>query len=165
LVNRYKLLAFADDHSLATPEHMVWDGLYPELQPSDFERPHKMKVSFLARLGRARARAGVPFRVVSDSRDPGEAGVKGSAHEDVPCGCVDLRVVSSYERFMVVLALALVDVTEEVWQTVVTGLGGFTRVGIYPPTEWQLEQFGKGAGSVHVDDSENRPDPRIWTGF
>lgn len=136
--------------SRAFAGHAVWGEIAPELTPRDFRHPNKMDVGFLAKLSEARRVAGVPFRVVSDHREPGQAGVQGSAHEDDPCKCVDLRCINTWERWKIVTALIGV---------------GFERIGIYPPTEWQKSRFGKGAGSIHVDDATDKPRPRIWTGY
>jgi hypothetical protein len=152
----------------AVPEHPVWEAIAPELSPRDFQHPHDMDVAFLRLLSRARRRAGVPFWVVSDRRAPGQAGVSGSAHEAIPCRCVDLRVTSNEHRWRVVVALLLVELPDAVWDVVALGGAGFNRLGLYPPTDWQRSTHGPGSGSVHVDGEggdSGKPAPRIWLSF
>ncbi|MBW3630044.1 MAG: hypothetical protein KY464_12195 [Gemmatimonadetes bacterium] len=131
--------------SRALPEHPVWREIAPELAPSDFRHPEQMDAAFLRRLSAARRRAGVPFRILSDHRPPerneAAGGARRSAHLEVPCRAVDLRVETNEERFRVLAALLAV---------------GFTRIGVYPARE-------DGAGSLHVDASASNPSPRVWT--
>lgn len=131
--------------------HRVWMEVAPELTPADFNHPWDMCPAFLRRLSAARRACGVPFRIVSDYRPPDRneaaSGAARSAHLERPCRAVDLRALNNAERFRIVEAL----------------LGeGFERVGIYTPTEWQVSQYGRGAGSVHVDASPTNPSPSMW---
>jgi len=129
----------------AGPTHPVWMGIAPFFVPSEFKHPFKMDVTFLRSLYRVRLRAGVPLRIVSDYRPPDRnasvGGAKASAHMELPCSAVDLRVNNNHERMLIVAAAI-----EE----------GFTRMGIYPAGEG-------GAGSLHLDASRTLPSPRIWT--
>jgi uncharacterized protein YcbK (DUF882 family) len=131
----------------AAKGHAVWGEIAPELTPRDFRSPFAMDVAFLRLLSRARRRAGVPFRVISDYRDPARneaaGGAEKSAHMECPCRAVDLQVRDNHERARIVLAAA-----EE----------GFLRIGVYPAHE-------DGGGSLHLDASETNPAPRIWTRF
>lgn len=135
----------------ATHEHPVWLEIAPELRPAEFRYPWDMSPAFLRRLHRARRLAGVPFRIVSDHRPPerndAAGGASQSAHMEAPCCAVDLRVLDNHERYQVLRALFAV---------------GFERIGIYKPTPWQIQQYGKGSGSIHVDDSPTNPRPRVW---
>jgi hypothetical protein len=130
--------------------HAVWGEIAPELTPKDFNEPEQMDVDFLRLLSRMRRDrdCGVPFRVVSDARDPeGSVGSTQSAHKERPCKAVDLRALNNAER----------------WKIVTTALAhGIRRIGIYPPTPGQIAQFGKGSGSVHVDASTVNAQDRIW---
>ena len=132
---------------LARLKHAVWSEIAPELTPKDFHFPERMDVDFLRRLSRTRRRAGVPFRVVSDSRDPAAneaaGGATNSAHMEMPCSAVDLRVKNNLERARVVTAAV-----QE----------GFERIGIYPAHE-------DNSGSVHLDASTDKPSPRFWTRY
>lgn len=132
---------------LAKLKHAVWGEIAPELTPKDFRFPARMDVEFLRLLSRTRRRAGVPFRIVSDSRDPAAneaaGGAKASAHMEVPCAAVDLRVKNNFERARVVTAAV-----QE----------GFERIGIYPAHE-------DNSGSVHLDASTSKPRPRFWTRY
>lgn len=136
---------------LPTPHDPVWDDIADVFKPQEFNHPYQMDADFLRRLAKARRRAGVPFRPVSDHRTAEEneaaGGAENSAHTDVPCKAVDLRVVNNLERWKAVEACIAV---------------GFTRIGVYPPTAWQRKTYGKGAGSVHVDGAVDRPAPRMW---
>lgn len=129
----------------AAAGNRVWVEIAPELTPAEFRYPEAMDAGFLRLLHRARRRAGVPFRVVSDHRPPERnekvRGAKRSAHLEVPCRAVDLRVASNQERWRVVEALLE---------------AGFVRVGLYPA-------HADGSGSVHVDASESNPAPSMWT--
>lgn len=131
--------------------HPVWDEIAPEITPHEFRNPYEMSVDALRRLSRVRRASKVPFRFVSDYRAPSYneqvGGASGSAHTARPCHAVDLRVQNSYERFQIVKhALA----------------AGYRRIGIYPPTDWQRQQYGKNSGSVHLDDSQYHPQDVIW---
>lgn len=167
----------------ATLDHPVWGEIAPELSPREFAYPHLMDVGFLRRLSRSRRLGKVPYRRVSDHRPPernvAAGGADQSAHMEKPCPTVDLRVLSNEERYHVLLNLIAGDallalravqacghllpapVAAEVQRALERP--GFTRIGIYPPTAAQIEAYGKGAGSIHVDSSEKRPSPRIWT--
>lgn len=133
---------------LATEGHAVWSEISPELQPHDFRHPHRMDVEFLRLLSKIRRAAGVPFRVVSDYRDPNSnPGAAKSAHMEEPCKAVDLRVLDNRERWRVV--------SEAVKH-------GIVRIGVYAPNAHQAEAFGKASGSVHLDASAANPQERIW---
>lgn len=169
-------------HEYASPNHPVWAEVAPELTPRDFRYPYHMSVEFLRELSRARRRGNVPFRVVSDYREPSRneaaGGASQSAHLELPCASVDLRAVSNEERYHLVLNLIAGDALDalravlrcgaplppDVRSQVVRALDrpGFTRIGLYPPTAHQIATYGKGAGSVHVDASPKNPQPRIW---
>lgn len=134
--------------ALATPDHPVWREIAPQLAPRDFRHPGMMDVDFLRLLSRVRRDAAVPFRIVSDYRTPeGNPGASASAHLDLPCRAVDLRVLTNHERWAVVRAAIA---------------AGITRLGIYAPTASQIAQYGKASGSVHLDASTTNPQDRIW---
>lgn len=135
----------------------LWRAIRHYFDPSEFRQPEKMDRAFLLRLTEARRLTatvpdaparGVPFRIVSDYRDPEKnaavGGVPRSAHTELPCAAVDLRVISSYERFAVVWSLLR---------------AGFERVILEAPTPRQLELWGPSSGTVHVDDSPRLPRP------
>lgn len=134
------------DGERAIQSHPVWAQIRPRdgkggFVRSEFDRPDEMDAGFLSLLYMARLEADVPFRVISDARDPrGDVGAEKSAHKKRPCRAVDLEIRNSYERARIVIACVRV---------------GFVRIGIYPGL------------SVHVDgetDPEN-PSPRIWTSY
>lgn len=149
---------------LAVEQHPVWREIAPWITPGELRRPYDMDVGTLRRLHRARLRTcdltlefdghggGVPFRFVSDHRtaaaNTAAGGAAASAHMERPCHAADLRVISSRERYIVVVALL-----EE----------GFHRIGIEEPTPWQREQWGGDAGTVHVDGSTTRPPAVMFT--
>jgi len=139
------------DGDYAHATHPVWGEIAPELTPADFNHPYKMHPGFLRRLSRVRRAARVPFRVVSDHRPPtanaAAGGARGSAHMGDPCRAVDLRVQSSRERWAIVAA-AIAE--------------GIRRIGVYPPTDYQRSQWGKNAGSLHLDDSPTHPARVMW---
>ena len=135
----------------AYQNHEVWAEIAPEITPGEFNFPYHMNVGTLLRLSRARRRSRIPFRFVSDHR-PSSAnstagGARRSAHMGTPTHAVDLRVQNSRERFKIVEA-ALAE--------------GFTRIGIYPPTAFQRQIWGKNAGSVHLDDSPVHTRQVMW---
>lgn len=139
---------------LAVLSHPVWQEVAPELAPKDFTRSdgtpmaEKMSASALRRLSRIRRRSGVPFRVVSSYRPPHEnPGAEKSAHMELPCTAVDLRVLNNEERYRL-LAVAFAE--------------GVERIGCYLPTDHQGRTWGKGSGSVHLDFSTSNPTPRFW---
>lgn len=133
---------------LAVENHVVWAEIAPELTPKDFKNPYAMEVNFLRKLSSIRRKCGVPFRVVSDARDPdGDVGATQSAHKERPCRAVDLRVLTSAER-MKIVRTAIQE--------------GVRRIGVYAPTEGQVAQFGKASGSVHLDTSEENPADVMW---
>lgn len=136
-----------------------WDTVSPEFSPDEFNEPGEVDRGLVLRAHKARVRAGVPFRIVSDKRDPG-TGVEGSAHEDGLA--IDVRVLTNEERYWAMMALALVDMPDWVWELVRDGKAGFNRLGLYAPTPWQQNQLGKASGSIHFDNSTTRPQPRIW---
>lgn len=131
----------------ANARHAVWGEIKPELTPEDFRFPYDMDVAFLRLLSRVRRRAGVPFRVVSDYRDPDRnaaaGGAKSSTHMERPCRAVDLHVKNNEERARIVFAAA-----DE----------GLIRIGVYPAKP-------DNSGSIHLDASEVNPSPRIWTRY
>lgn len=131
----------------ATLDHPVWKEIAPELKPEDFRFPGQMDVHFLRLLSSARRLAGVPFRIVSDARDPqrnrAAGGASKSAHMEEPCRAVDLHVENNFERSRVLTAAFL---------------SGFRRVGIYPAKE-------DNSGSLHLDASSVNPSPRVWTRY
>jgi hypothetical protein len=131
---------------LATEDHPVWSEIAPELTPRDFRQPYLMDVHALRLFSRIRRRAGVPFRVVSDARQPG-IGASRSAHADRPCRAIDVRAQSSRERYEIIKA-ALLE--------------GVCRIGVYAPTAGQRRQWGKNSGSVHIDASAEHPADVIW---
>ncbi len=133
----------------AVESHPVWREVAPEFGRHEFRYPDRMSVEFLRLLHRVRARAGVAFRIVSDAR-LGTAGVSNSAHNELPCCAVDLRVINSAERFAIVRAAVL---------------EGFTRIGIYPPNEHQRTTWGKNSGSVHLDASSRLPQGVSWVDY
>lgn len=131
----------------AALDHPVWREIAPWFVPAEFRHPEAMDAAFLRRLARARQRARVPFRMVSDHRPPEHnarvGGARHSAHLEIPCRAADLHVANNEERFRVVAALLA---------------EGFERIGIYPARP-------DGSGSVHVDASETHPAPRLWTRY
>jgi hypothetical protein len=125
----------------------LWSEVSPELTRSEFRHPDLMDAEFLRRLGRARRRAGVPFRIASSHRTAAEnalaGGAAGSAHLEVPCRAADLAVRSNEEQLRIVAALLA---------------EGFARIGVYPARE-------AGSGSMPVDAARGRPEPRLWTRY
>lgn len=90
------------------------------------------------------------MRVVGDWRPPdADYGATSSAHKSRPCTAVDLRIKNNNERHLLLKAAYAEDCP---------------RIGIYTPTEWQEAQYGKGAGSVHLDFSDKpiHPQDRTW---
>lgn len=134
--------------AFAVANHSVWGEVAPEITPRDFNNPEKMDVDFLRLLSRIRRKCGVPFRIVSDHRTPGtNPGAAKSAHMELPCKAVDLRVLNNPERFKIVRAAF-----EE----------GIVRFGIYAPTPEQVKNFGEMSGSVHLDVSTDNPQGTMW---
>ena len=127
--------------------HPVWRSIAASFRPEEFRHPELMDVGFLLLLHRIRMRAGVPMRVVSDYRDPGHntavGGARRSAHMERPCRAVDLRVKDNHERARIILAAAA---------------EGIHRIGVYPAHEDR-------SGTVHIDASTSKPQPRIWTRY
>jgi hypothetical protein len=138
--------------------HAVWPQIAPRLDaagqvtvpgflPTEFNEPYQMDVAFLRLLYRIRQVAGVPFRVVSDARDPhGDVGAKLSAHKRRPCRAVDIHVKNSFERMRVIVAAVL---------------AGVRRLGVYASKDQN------DAGSLHLDAEVHRdnPSPRAWTRY
>ncbi len=125
-------------------DHPVWDEIFPEFKPDEFEDPEKMGVEFLRRLHKARKLAGVPFRVLDTLRDDSR-----SAHGDVPGIAVDLQCLNSRERF--IIFKAALDV-------------GFERIGIYRGTNGMFRgKKKKDGGGVHLDMSESKSSEHMWT--
>lgn len=135
----------------AVANHAIWHDIGPELTPKDFQNPEKMDVDFLRLASRIRRQSGVPFRIVSDARTPDtNPGAEKSAHLELPCKALDLRVLTNAERMQLVkTALAC----------------GVRRIGVYPPTEDQKTTFGKASGSVHLDASTENPQDVLWMGW
>src|SRR5574340_589008 len=106
---------------------------------NEFKFPDKMGYEFILWLDQTRSIAQVSFDVISDYRSPVRndeiGGAKDSAHMDIPCDAVDLRVTDNAQRFAIVRA-ALSN--------------SCTRIGLYPN------------GNLHIDRTENtRPAKRI----
>jgi hypothetical protein len=132
----------------ATEGHVVWTEIAPELSKTDFDHPTLMEVEFLRLMSRIRRASGVPFRIVSDHRPSDKnKGAAKSAHMDIPCRAIDLRVLDNRER-IVLIRTALAH--------------GIERIGVYAPTDWQKMTYGKASGSVHLDCSDKNPSPRMW---
>lgn len=132
--------------------HAVWGEVFPEFKPGEFRRPWNMSVEALRLHIQVRRQSKVPFRIVSDSRLESQGiGAQNSAHNEIPCTALDLRVHTNNERFR--LVKTALDV-------------GAVRIGIYPPTPDQIKQFGKAGkwagGSVHIDFSPFLPPEVIW---
>jgi hypothetical protein len=123
--------------------HPVWAEIHEYLSPHEFRFPYEMDVEFLRLLFRIRVDAGVPFRLLSDARDPeGDVGASKSAHKRRPCRAIDLKVYNSYERARVGIAATR---------------AGIVRLGVYPEKK----------KSLHID-AEDHPDnasPRWWTKY
>jgi hypothetical protein len=150
-VNSGRPLAPAAPLTRAVGGHAVWREVAPQFSMREFNQPERMAVEALRLLHRVRMRSGIPFRFVSDARTPStNPGVSNSAHLELPCTAVDLRVVSNLERYRIVEA------------AIAEGVG---RIGAYPPTPFQRSQWGAGAGSVHLDASQRLPSPRLWLQF
>jgi len=125
-------------------DHPVWDEIYPELQPYEFEDAEKMEVGFLRRLHKARKIAGVPFRILDTLRNDSR-----SAHGEVPGIAVDLQCLNSQERFKIVKAGLEV---------------GFERIGVYEGSNGIYKgKRKKDGGGVHLDMSESKSQGHIWT--
>lgn len=126
------------DSDWATIKHFTKD---------EFTFPETMGYEFICWLDDVRAQAGVPMTITSDYRSPSHnvavGGAEDSAHEDIPCNCVDIgkRPAASdphwnYARYQIL--------------TTAHGLG-CVRFGTYAD------------GSMHLDRTEDRrPAPRIW---
>ena len=127
--------------------HAVWRAIAPEIREHEFRSPYLMDVHFLYLLSVIRRRSGVPFRIRSDYRDPARnaaaGGASGSAHMERPCRAVDLHVIDNRERFLLLSAAMA---------------AGIQRIGIYPAKE-------DNSGSVHLDASATKPQPRMWTRY
>lgn len=154
---------------LAHEGHAVWTEIAPKdgapgFERGEFRNPDKMCPDFLRRLRRARLLTctltsffeghsqGVPFRITSDYRTTETnklvGGAAVSAHTEVPCRAVDLRVKSARERYIILTAL----LTE-----------AFERIGIEEPTPAQRALWGADAGTVHVDASPDLPQAILFT--
>lgn len=94
-----------------------------------------------------RRAAGVPFRPTSDHRPPernaAAGGAERSAHLDVPCRAVDLRVINNHERFRIIATAIRF---------------GFNRVGC---ARYDVDSV-TGAGIIHLDASEDLPAEVMW---
>jgi uncharacterized protein YcbK (DUF882 family) len=110
---------------------------------SEFDSPdlegsgEEMKGSTLQMLDRARAVAGIPFKINSGFRTAAHnrkvGGVPSSSH--TKGYAVDIAAPTSYERFAIVEALLK---------------AGFTRIGV-------------GKTFVHADNDPTKPQGTIWT--
>lgn len=125
-------------------DHPVWDEIYPEFKPKEFEDPEKMEVGFLRKLHKARKIAGVPFRIIDTLRNDSR-----SAHGEEPGIAVDLQCLNSRERYRIVKAGLEV---------------GFERIGIYEGSNGIYKgKRKKDGGGVHLDDSKSKSRGHIWT--
>ena len=108
--------------------------------PTEFRRPHLMDEIFIVVLDQIREDAGFPFKINSSHRTKEEntavGGAKDSAHQEVPCRCVDIKVNNAYQKFQ------LVDSARD---------HGIERIFIYKT-------------HIHIDDSPNLPRPRLDRG-
>ncbi len=124
--------------------HPVWDCIYPEFKPDEFEDPENMDVGFLTLLHKARIIAGVPFRVLDTLRDDSR-----SAHGEIPGIAVDLQVINSRERSRIVRSGYAI---------------GFTRIGVYPGSTGLYKGLQKkDGGGVHLDASRKKSSDHLWT--
>ena len=124
--------------ALAGPAVSVIAGCTPKSQTASGLVPD-VPVALLSLSERVR---------VADARTPeANPGAANSAHLEVPCRAVDLRVHTAAERFRVISA-ALTH--------------GIVRVGVYPPTEHQRTTYGPASGSVHLDASPTKPQAVMW---
>ena len=108
-------------------------------RPEEFADFSKMNPEFLEWLEELREAYGKPIRINSSYRDPNHnekvGGVSKSAHTEIPCSAADIHCPSSLDRFaLVTLALKM----------------GCQRIGI-------------GETFVHLDFSNKKPSPRMWT--
>lgn len=133
---------------LAAKGDPVWVEIASHILPAELHRPYEMDADFLRKLHLIRLDSKVPFRFLSDARDPADdIGAKQSAHEERPCAAVDLKVKNAYERWMLVSTAIKHDIK---------------RIGIYPGKKTPM---GNDVGSIHLDDSKVNPSPRIWTRY
>ena len=95
-----------------------------------------MNLDFLAKLDKAREKAGIPFKINSAFRTPEHnAGVGGKPNSSHLRGlAVDISVTDSRTRFIVLEALIKV---------------GFNRIGV-------AKSF------IHVDDDKEKSDRVVW---
>jgi hypothetical protein len=134
----------------AHADHPVWREIAPEISADELSYPHKMSATFLRRLSRIRRASGVPFRFVRNgAHRPAARTTTGSlsAHSESPCSAVDIRILSSGERYLILRA-ALAE--------------GINRIGIYPPTAEQATHFGRNSGTMHLDASRHLPSGVCW---
>lgn len=118
----------------------MWNGgQVPKYRYFSDEEAKGLDLELMAMLDWSRARAGVPFTITCGMRTPEENihvdGVQDSSH--LRGLAVDLRVVSSEDRFRMVQALLL---------------SGFKRIGIY-------------SAHLHVDRDESLPQYVCWIGI
>ncbi len=111
-------------------------------KPSDFNHPDKIGYEFMRWVDDVRHDLGEKIYPSSDHRTPeanaAAGGAKKSAHMEVPCDAMDfsgLKMTGQVRFKLVTTALA----------------HGCERIGIYEN------------GVVHLDRSEGRPSPVIWT--
>jgi hypothetical protein len=123
--------------------HLVWEDVARFLKPHEFRFPYQMDVAFLRLLLEIRMDAGVPFRLLSDARDPeGSVGASKSAHKKHPCRAIDLQVNNSYERARIGIAATR---------------NGIVRLGTYPEAKKSLH--------IDAEDHEDNASPRWWTQY
>ena len=108
-------------------------------RPEEFADFSKMDAEFLEWLDDLREEYGKAIKINSSYRDPNHnekvGGVARSAHTEVPCKAVDIHCNNSLDRFN------LVEIARKM---------GCNRIGI-------------GQTFVHLDFSDKKPSPRIWT--
>lgn len=123
-----------------------WKGLQ-NFKASEFKHPEKMGYEFMVWLDKVRTLANVPMFVSSSYRDPGHNkavhGAKDSAHSDIPCNAVDIRMAPTADDPNWNLARYRIQAAAQAL--------GCIRIGIYL------------SGSMHLDRTEDRrPAPRFW---
>lgn len=121
--------------------------LCPHFPPTEFKYPEKMGYEYMLWLEEVRKRAGVPMSVSSSYRSPdynkGVGGAQDSAHTDVPCDAVDVRMAPRPDDPHWNLSR---------WEIKAAARDlGCVRIGNYQN------------GSLHLDRTEHkRPWPREW---
>ena len=106
--------------------------------PDDIGSGENMCQAFLQKLDKARAMAGIPFRINSGYRTPSHnshvGGVKNSSHMNIPCDASDIHIKDSRSRFLILNSLMA---------------QGFTR-------------FGIGKSFIHVDSDTKKSQNLVW---